>query len=362
MYYLDETQRVISDYLDITENMLNELLINKKFCGHAKIQSTLDLGFPHDVIRLGGGFATGIYLEWDTQIPFIPVDICMNACTVSIYELAEEIAQLFCDDNIQLLLKRLEMSSYKANFHRGNHFISYLESVKTHIKYVMIHSSAAEFETNYNGLYPVEGNFVYSNTKKFFSKTGRYLRYLEGAEAELFARMASNLYKFNENRHDFIISSFLGCCSPIKSSSHFHHYGMPSENEAIIGCHKIKKNDIVPLLSRPGENVFLIKYANALDKGVIARQGFITPHGLGKMHCAVPKIRVNVNKEILYLDEIAYELKYGVSLRDHPGLKLRDIQMNSFFKVMEKTYNFEIIDEFKQICSLNKNGLIFWEE
>lgn len=49
MYYLDETQRVISDYLDITENMLNELLINKKFCGHAKIQSTLDLGFPHDV-------------------------------------------------------------------------------------------------------------------------------------------------------------------------------------------------------------------------------------------------------------------------------------------------------------------------
>lgn len=360
--FWDESQKVLLNYLKETEAAMNELLAEKEYKGKCKIQPNIDLGFPHDVIRLGGGFATGIYVWWKAYIPFVPVDICMNACTVSIYRLEKAGKDLLNQECISSLLEHLKESSYIANFHRGNHFISFSEDVQTQEKYLIIHSSAIEFETLYNGLYPVEGNWVYENIKTYNASNGKYIRYLDGRSAELFLKLAGDLYEYNENRHDFIANSLVGKRAVISDNAHYHHYGMPSDHEAIIGCHLLKRGEISPLLTRTGENIFLLKYEETFDSMLKAGTRIITPHGFGKQHIGKPEIIVNKEKGCLELDDYTYMLKYGESLRNHPTLKLRDISIKEFMRKMEMKYSFSIIKEYRQLASYNKSGYINWKK
>lgn len=161
MNYIDKTQEILADMAKSSECILTKLIQSKDRNGSAKIITNLDLGFPHDVIRIAGGFMTGIHVKWRSNIPIIPVDICMNVCTVSVYKVHTISEELLTQKSINDLINNLNKSSYIANFHRGNHFISYVESIKTMERYIIIHSSAAEFETMYNGLYPVENNYFH---------------------------------------------------------------------------------------------------------------------------------------------------------------------------------------------------------
>lgn len=74
MIYIDSTQEKLYSMLETTENVMNHLLAASTFSGNAKIVYNLDLGFPHDVIRIAGGFATGIYVSWNSKTPFVPID------------------------------------------------------------------------------------------------------------------------------------------------------------------------------------------------------------------------------------------------------------------------------------------------
>lgn len=360
MICIDNTQKVLTSFLKETEDNCNKLLA-QQYKGECKIVPNIDLGFPHDVIRLAGGFATGMYIKWKTQIPFIPVDICMNACTVSFYEISNGGKEIFCKQNFDKLLLNLQNSSYKANFHRGNHFISYLKDIKDGRKFIVIHSSAAEFETGYNGLYPVEGNFIYNNIK-YFVNGNRYLRFVDGNIAELFIKLSKNLYQYNENRHDFIVSVLVGNDAHILSNNHYHHYGMPDESSAIIGGHLVQEDMCTPLLTRPGKNIFLIRYKRAIDNSLqVSEKGdFLTPHGWGKRHIGMPEIRIDYASNKMSLDSMKYRIEYGESLRNHHNLELRDFDMNYYFEYLAEEYEFEIISEFAQIASYNKNGLIYW--
>lgn len=359
---IDSTQSMLRSYLSVTEEIMNNLLEKPPYYGCAKIICNLDLGFPHDVIRLAGGFATGICVCWETKKTFVPVDICMNACTVSLYELTNNEIEFFNEDRIKLLIRNLNDSSYKANFHRGNHFISLLEDIKSKKNYLMIHSSAAEFETMYNGLYPVENNYIFENIKIYYSH-GRYIRYIDGKIADLYLKLADSLYKYNENRHDFIIASLLGKLERVKSINHYHHYGMPCAHIALLGSHMIQKGQITPLLTRPGENVYLLKYYDVLDDALRLpsdKEYFITPHGWGKCHTSETKIEIDCENKIMQLDSLKYKIRYGESLREHPGLELRNIQSNDYFSYFSKAYEYSIFQEFKQLSSYNKNGFIKW--
>lgn len=361
MIYLDNTQSILSSYLNNTEKIMNHLLESKPFCGIARILTNLDLGFPHDVVRLAGGFATGICVSWQSEIPFIPIDICMNVCTVSLYELGDYVD--LKEEEFKKLTKNLNASSYISNFHRGNHFISLLEDIYTSKYYIMIHSSAAEFETLYNGLYPVEGNFFHSNIN-YYHDEGIYVRYLSGKSAELFYRLIKNAYEYNQNRHDFIINSLLGNVNLIVNCKHYHHYGMPDSNIALLGSHIIGRGQETPLLTREGENVYLIKYHDIKEKKLQLfdnKKLFITPHGLGKQHCRDFKIYIDEKKKYLQLDSLQYKIKYGESLREHPGLRIRTLDMKDYFKKLSSLYSYSILSEFKQIISYNKNGFIRWK-
>ena len=186
MVYFDETQDILSGFLTETKSIFEHLLTEKFGGGQVQIVTSLDLGFPHDVIRLAGGFATGAYVHWDAKDPIIPVDTCVNDCAVSFFEIDKDIRYLFTQYYISQFESRMANTAYKLNFHRGNHFILFVRSIKTGKYYLVLHSSANEFKDNYNGLYPAETNYVHE-CLKVYNDCGRYIRYLDGSSRVILA-------------------------------------------------------------------------------------------------------------------------------------------------------------------------------
>lgn len=365
MVQYDSTQSILMDYLSDTEQLMGKLL-SKNFSGTARIKAVSDLGFPHDVIRIAGGFATGSFVDWTTNIPFIPIDTCVNVCSVSFFEIKDDIKHLFNDDYFDSVKRKLGNGIYISNFHRGNHFISYLNSVVDGKKYLLLHSSANEYKENFNGLYPVEGNWYFDRIK-IFSDGQSYVRYLDGKDAEVFYSIAKGLYEFNEIRHEFIAHVILGDYQEDVSPLHFHHYGMPTNTSIAMGCHLSTQDEIFPILTLPGESLYMIKYSRAKDKSLmLSDKQFLTPHGWGKRHISMPKIALNLKDNIFMLDDQSYEIRFGTSLRSHPNIELRDFGITSlnrkenFFDYLSKLYEYEIVDEFEQIASWNKAGVKIW--
>lgn len=365
MIHYDSTQAILMNYLSDTEQLMNRLLL-KNFSGVARIKTVLDLGFPHDIIRIAGGFATGVFVDWTSNKPFIPVDTCVNVCSVSFFEVKDDITHLFNDDYFDSIKNRLANGIYISNFHRGNHFIAYLNSIVDGKKYLLLHSSANEYKENYNGLYPVEHNWYFDKIK-VFSDGKSYIRYLDGKDAEIFYSLAKGLYIFNEIRHEFIAHVILGEYQDNVAPLHFHHYGMPTDNSIGMGCHIINTDEISPILSLPGENLYMIKYHRAKDVSLMVNdKQFLTPHGWGKRHIGIPQMSLNMKDNIFVLDNESYEIKFGTSLRSHPNLELRDFQNDSmsrkesFFNHLSQIYEYDIVDEFKQIASWNKAGVKIW--
>lgn len=365
MIYYDDTQRVLQGYLLGTERLINELM-SQKFGGSARIIASIDLGFPHDVIRIAGGFATGAYVTWSSNRPFIPVDTCVNVCSVSCFEVTQDIHDLFTNDYLNSIATRLSDSIYKSNFHRGNHFITFVRSQITDKLYLILHSSTNEFKDNFNGLYPVYGNWYFDRIK-IYSNGKAYVKYLQDNDAEMFYKLAAELYKFNEIRHEFIVDVILQGLKNVVNIQHFHHYGMPSSNSVIMGSHILKKGMIAPVLTVPGDDIYMVKFNHVKDDALfISEEEFLTPHGLGKKHKSIPYISVNLSNNQFSLDDKTYEIKFGSSLRDHPNLKLRNFQHDSidkkkcFFEYINKYYDIEIVDVMKQIISVNKDGIKEW--
>lgn len=365
MIWYDSTQSVLMDYLSDTEQLMGKLL-SKNFSGTARIKTVSDLGFPHDVIRIAGGFATGVFVDWTTNIPFVPVDTCVNVCSVSFFEIKDDIKHLFNDDYFNSVKRKLDNGIYISNFHRGNHFISYLNSVVDGKKYLLLHSSANEYKENFNGLYPVEGNWYFDRIK-VFSDGQSYVRYIDGKDAEVFYSIAKGLYEFNEIRHEFIAHVILGEYQENVSPLHFHHYGMPTNTSIAMGCHLSTQDEISPILTLPGESLYMIKYSRVKDKSLmLSDKQFLTPHGWGKRHINTPKMALNLKDNMFTLDEQNYGIRFGTSLRSHPNLELRDFGATSltrkenFFNYLSKLYEYEIVDEFEQIASWNKAGIKIW--
>lgn len=358
---IDSTQIVLIKYLKETEILFKQLLQKKGWGEHVQIISALDLGFPHDVIRIAGGFATGAYVGWDSAYPIIPIDTCVNDCSVSFFEITEAGLTSLCESNIEKLESRIQNSIYKLNFHRGNHFMAVIQSKKSKKFYLLLHSSANEFKDNYNGLYPVEGNYFYSRTK-VFRKNNHYLRYLEGTDAEIFWCISRQLPSFNEARQEFLASILLDGFSPILNMSIYHHYYMPDENSVIMGGHIAQIGEEYPFLTSAGNNIYMIRYNDVKDKTLklSGRESFITPHGLGKGSTCEPDMKISMDQQTFSLDGITYPIRFGSSLRDHPNLSIRDFNWDKYRRYLNEQYDIEIIDEFVQLTSWNKRGIIQW--
>jgi len=287
---IDETQHELSRHAAETEKLLMRAV--SRISGvekRADVWLMPDLGVSYSVERMYGGFFTGMVAKWDCNEPFIPVDSTMNVCAVGVYRVDGGI------DTAKEFLKKIESlqqakhneCSYEWNFDSGNHFIT-LADVSAGQgmpmgRYLVLHSSACEFKSQRNGLYPKAGNWYADRIEVIEDKTsGRHLRFLHGVPAERFFRQARLLIDYNRIRLNYFAETIMEG-SRVEEYSYQPHYGMPDEYSVAIGCQWLSGAVPCLLLTAPGEDLLMIEPIS--DGSNQIRLGglncILMPHGLG---------------------------------------------------------------------------------
>lgn len=289
-----DVQPQLVAYLSRTERLLAKVAtsLSGRACD-AEIVALPDLGLPHNVTRILGGFLTGALYQWETAVPFIPVDSTMNVCGVSVFRLQDgfESAAAF-QEAVARAEAQLEGSSFVWNFAEGNHFISWSIAEEgeggplADGHYLVLHASPAEYKNQFNGLYPTSGNWYSDDIETFVDEEvgdERLLRVLSGTRAERFVRWAHLLEPLYHERQEFVASLIApdGAVEPVLSVL---HYGMPTSTSVAIGCQWLDPNNPrYVLLTRPGAPFYVIDAAdsgrNAVNLG--GERRILTPHGLG---------------------------------------------------------------------------------
>ncbi len=362
----DNAHDLLLPFIQETEEMLSKALKTLDSTAECVITPAVDLGFPHDVIRIAGGFATGIFVEWKCNVPFIPVDTTVNIDTSTIFYLDDDITDILNEKDFENLRNRFEESSYVFNFHKGNHFISFGISEKNNKPVLVIHSNEKEFKYQYNGLMPVETNW-YMPDVKTFSHNNRYIRYLSGQKAELFIDIAKMLEEYNIIRHRFVASLLIDKKTKIIEQVDKHHYYMPNRNSVAIGCFITNKHEEVPIFSKVGQDIFLFKPesgGNNLIKTIIEKEEkYLVPHGWGKTCNDDISFKINWNTKKFNLSGREYDIKPLVSLGKDERLTIREFSSDpknekSLFQLMKNNCPGVVSDRIRQICSFSKHGFI----
>lgn len=364
----DMTRESLINFAKNTESLLLQVLKKHDKNATCQITPSIDIGFPHDVDRIAGGFPTGIFVEWRCNFPFVPVDTTVNTCTSSIYKLSKNISSLLKKEIVEAQIQKIDSSSYSINFHRGNHFFGFYKSNDSDSEYLIIHTSAAEFKRQFNGLYPVKGNW-FMDSVQTYENGDRYIRYITGSKAQLFCKIAKHLITFNEVRHDFFTEVLLNSFTSIDEVSHYHHYCMPTESSILIGSFLLKPGKVAPILSRPGKPIFLYKVGEKSHKmyEIDGEAHLLLPHGWGKESVKKPDIYIDLKAKRFSLNNYDYEIDGKSSLRDHPDLRLRDYKFNAetgyevFQKQLKDFCEGDVLEYLFPLISYNKNGLLYWK-
>lgn len=318
----DTTQKEILGHLAITETLLAK--VGTKLSGakrDAEIYGLPDLGFPSNVRRAHGGFYTGAFYTWETDVPFVPVDATLNCCGVSLWRLNDEIP-----DN-GYFLKRISASHqamkatpYQWNYRSGNHFITYGKIVHSKTisegPYLAIHSSTAEYKKQPWGLYPQPGNWYDSAmTVEQDTNSNRYLRYISGSIAESFIALTKELEEFNRYRHRWLAEHMAREIGIADEILNIQHYGMPNPHSIAIGCQWEKTPYL--LLTAPKCPLYLV---DPLQGGENVHADLtLTPHGLGMRSVEPPKI--TYTDEGLKVNEVFFGFNHA--MRGAPEMELR---------------------------------------
>lgn len=362
----DPTQIKLIEFCKQTEFILTKVLRELDKSSECKIHTSLDLGFPHDLIRIAGGFPTGSIVEWECNIPFVPVDTTVNICTGSIFEISNIDYDVLTESYFKKFQDRINASSYNFNYNRGNHFMIFAKSENTGKQYLLLHSSASEFKKQYNGLYPVKGNWYYDDLK-IYSYGNRYLRYITGTKAEMFFRIAKQIETYNSLRQEFIAHSLVNNIGTLNNPKHYHHYYMPNNSSVVIGSYLANENEVVPIFTSVGLPIFMFKVkANTINRiNFKGKTKYITPHGWGKKSIINPNIDINVGEGLFTLNEVKQKIDVDSSLRNHPDLKIRGFStdsnsVNYFFNLVRGQLVGDVLDKYCQIISLTKYGFNRW--
>ena len=267
----DSTQERILPHLSITEQFICS--VGKRLSGHnvdCVITAMEDLGLSHNIMRMRGGFYTGIFVRWNCDGPFIPVDSTVNSCGVSVYAVNGKMSYHDFKSRIENAEKELTLEGMKCNFNIGNHFISFCFDEATEQHYLLIHASDNTYKFGEKGLYPREDTWYY---KKIRVETNgdRYLRYIDGRDAETFFYHYKESEKSNPIRNDRIADAILKGIK-FQEVLYTQHYGMPDISSLAIGC-QWQGNKLV-LLTSEGKDIFIIEEKTP-------RKVTAFPHGFG---------------------------------------------------------------------------------
>lgn len=208
-------------------------------------------------------------------------------------------------------------TTYINNLAKGNHFVSYCKSEGSQNLadgyYVVHHSSASEFKSQANGLYPVKGNWYYDDIKIIHDEqANRYIRYIEGKLADRFFKVAKMLEEFNRMRHQYIVGAIFGENNVEAEISNIQHYGMPTKNAVAIGANWLDSGEKYVLLTDRKQPLYLVENIGN-ESTQIAENKFLAPHGLGMKHKKQSEIDLEYTENGIILNGKEYTAKDRLS-------------------------------------------------
>ena len=138
----DKSQKVLLAHIKETERLLNKVVkkYDKREESGAVIIPSLDLGYPNNVMRLAGGFATGMLVDWDCGTSFVPIDATVNVCTSSVFKITPKNELL---DDFEGFIKKVTETDatslgYSFSLKSGNHFLMLAKDEKED-DYLVLH-------------------------------------------------------------------------------------------------------------------------------------------------------------------------------------------------------------------------------
>jgi len=359
----DATQSAILPQLEATERLLARgASLASGRDEDAEIVVMPDLGLPHNVRRIRGGFFTGAYYRWSGDTPFIPVDATVNVCGVGLYRvsLPDEDDTVFRERVGKAMVTADGVTTYVPNFASGNHFVLLVDVAAGQQgldpgRYLVLHASSAEFKKQFNGLYPAPNNWYSDQVRTIEGEGHRYLRYISGSTAETFARRAAMLVDYQRDRMRTFADLIAGPGGVEDEILSVPHYGMPDRNSIAIGCQWMdpaRPNYV--LLTRPKAPVYLVRAREGGQNAVTTEQGerLLTPHGLGvkstsPLTLSYGENSIEVNGKPFTLD---------ASLAEEDLVAIRDFHGQETVQSTLAHTPGDILAELTQIAAYHRNG------
>jgi hypothetical protein len=355
---MDITQDNLSKYINVTNELIIDALKLYDTSAESKIITTMELGFPNDIIRLAGGFGIGFYVQWNASIPFIPIDTTVNVCTTSLFTLSCNIEEKITPILIQKVQEQILQCGFRANFNRGNHFIIYTKSRISNQYFLILHSDA--YIDGYESMTPELNNWYY-NDIKILTKGNRYLRYIIGDVAQKYYTKTKYYELQNSIKHNYVANNIVGSDAVIENSQIFHHHCMPSPSSILVGCYSISSNTTVPILSSPDKPIYLYKFDESREKqNYINDYNFIVPHGWGRCFDGDFSIHLDLFNNALFLNNSKFEIHSKHTFKSCENIKIRSFENSNrhdeYLEILQRYYTGINIDMLDQLIAYNKSG------
>lgn len=349
----DQMQLAILPHLTETENLAAQAIFKETGTDTGvRITAMPDLGLANNAVRMRGGFFTGMHMEWNSNVPFVPVDATVNSCGVSVFALNKDIPLQEFTERVKVAKQSLAAGGYNWNFERGNHFISICRADDGQYCAVM-HASADEYKRDLRecALYPEQNVWYHDQIKTIWNHDrSRYLRYLVGSLVERFVGIALGLEDINHRRMQDCADALFG---PILDSELIYvpHYGMPTASSVAIGCSWKAKRSI--LLSLPGRDFCMIENSSELP--------WLTPHGFG---ASIPNPDISYDHNGFHINGTC--ILSDTDVRSLNGKNIRfsgagqDVVDRHIQKILDNC-DATISKRFHPLLSINKDGIKFFE-
>jgi hypothetical protein len=348
----DNTQRILLPYIKATEKAFNELI--KKYDNRDEsgvtIIPSLDLGYPNNVMRLAGGFATGMLIDWECGTPLIPIDATVNICSSSVFKLdnLDEFLSDFEGNLKNIFTTAVSTYGYSFSFNSGNHFLMIATDDENQY-YLVLHSSVKDMKESYFGLYPKEVNWYSSRVQTFIDSDNRCIRYIKDDDAKHFIKKAHNLEKYNEEMHKWIAKAINMNNSPSESIIK-HHYYMPTDSSIALGTFVESPGEVVPIFSDIHKPVYLFRISeNNWTYNLGGKQVCIVPHGWGQQIESIDKIE-SINKKLRFVFKDKKYVEYDM---------VSTARIDNRININFDENNNKQIRKFESIDDFLKKGTVF---
>lgn len=300
-YWLDDsTQRVLLPYVRTTQLLLSKAIKLYDHNGSANIIPSFDLGFTYNTARLAGGFTTGMIVNWNSSIPFVPIDMTIKECSGSVISISADSTDFFSLDQIKISLKKMWKKGFRFNFSSGNHFIALYKNAHNNY-YLVLHSGDDGYRNDQYGIYPSLRVWYRDKIKTITNESGhRYLKYLVDDAAEKFIQIALERRHFVADFHRELTNCILNNSGSILCSNTYQHYGMDTDHTALLGTGLIKLNERFPIFSNEGLPIVIVRPSKKMWSVQIDNdQRFVIPHGWGQCIQGVTELNYNASNNKL---------------------------------------------------------------